>query len=235
MNKLTGEEFRELTRDADVLMSDKYGVKVMQTPDQKIIKLYRLKKRFSSALIYPYALRFVKNSILLKNLGIATVTVEQVYDVPEIQRQIVIYRKLVGTVLRETLLTTGNKELRAGLLERFADFVALLHDKGILFRSIHFGNVLILPTGNFALIDIADLRYQRFRGLLPWQRLRNFRHMCRYPQDMKFLAEFGAHHFVDIYLKNSGSNGIARWLSKKLILRYFEKKLANMTSKPEIC
>lgn len=114
-------------------------------------------------MIYPYALRFAKNSALLKNLGIATVTVEQVYDVPEIQRQIVIYPKLPGTVLRETLLTAGDKELRTELLECFAGFVALLHDKGVLFRSIHFGNVLNLPSGNFALIDIADLRYPAVR------------------------------------------------------------------------
>lgn len=225
MKKITAQDFKELSTDADILASDKYGVKVMQTVDGKIIKLYRRKKMLSSALFYPYALRFLRNSLLLKKLGFITVTVDAVYNIPDIKRSIVIYQKLDGTVLREALLTVPDQGARIKLLEDFAAFAALLHDKGILFRSIHFGNVLVLSTGDFALIDLADLRYQRFGSLLPWQRLRNFRHMCRYSQDVKFLVELGAHRFIDIYLENSRLKGITRWLSKILALRYFGRKL----------
>jgi hypothetical protein len=223
MNKLTGDEFRRLTSNAVVLKSNQYGVKVVQTPDGKIIKLYRLKKRFSSGLIYPMAIRFVKNSVLLKKLGIKTITVEEVYDVPEIQRQIVIYQKLTGSVLREAL-SDASIDLRSELLEHFAYFISSLHDKGVLFRSIHFGNVLILSNGDFALIDIADMRYHRFGSLLPWQRLRNFRHMLRYSQDMQFLEEFGVDRFINLYLKKSASGILTKLVSKKLILRYLENK-----------
>ena len=221
MNKITDEEFRKLTRNAEVLMSDNYGVKVLQTPDWKIIKLYRLKKRFSSALLYPYALRFLRNSLALKKRGITTVDVESVYSVPGIKRDIVIYPRLAGTVLRDALKdSTGDS--RKALLEHFAAFVAELHDKGIFFRSIHLGNILVLPDGTFALIDIGDMRFNFFGGLSLWHRLRNFGHMCRYSEDVNALADFET-IFLDTYLRSSNTGPCARSFFAKSLDRYIQR------------
>jgi len=222
INKLTEEEFRILTCDAAVLMSDKNGIKVLQTPERKIIKLYRLKRRFSSALIYPYALRFLRNSLILKKRGIATVDVESVYSVPGIKRDIVIYPKLAGTVLRDAL-KNSDRDLRKTLLEHFAAFVAALHENGIFFRSIHFGNIVVQPDGTFALIDIGDMRFNFFRGLTLRQRLRNFRHMCRYENDTRALSEFGMQSFIEKYTQNSAVEGVERWLLKNFLLRAMDR------------
>ncbi len=56
------------------------------------------------------------------------------------------------------------------------------------FRSLHLGNVLLMDDGEFGLIDIADMR------ILPSPlgkelRVRNLRHMQRYPQDRGWLFE----------------------------------------------
>ena len=48
-------------------------------------------------------------------------------------------------------------------------------------------------------IDIADLRIFR-RPLRKSQRLRNFKHMLRYPQDRQWLLDAGDSSFVDGYL-----------------------------------
>jgi tRNA A-37 threonylcarbamoyl transferase component Bud32 len=228
MNKISDEEFDKLARNAEVLMSDNYGVKVLQTPDRKIIKLYRLKNRFSSALLYPYALRFLRNALALKKRGIATVDVESAYSVPGIKRDIVIYQRLAGTVLREAL-KAGDRESRKVLLEHFAAFVAELHDKGIFFRSIHFGNILVLPDGIFALIDIGDMRFNFIKGLSLWHRLRNFRHMCRYPEDVKALADFEA-IFLDAYLHASKAGPCARRFLTKSLNRYIQRMRSSGTS-----
>jgi hypothetical protein len=85
----------------------------------------------------------------------------------------------------------------------FAVFLARLHLKGVLFRSIHFGNVMVLLDGSFALVDIADINYRYFGALTPRQRIRNFIHMSRYEQDRRALKNFGIDRFVKIYMDAS--------------------------------
>jgi tRNA A-37 threonylcarbamoyl transferase component Bud32 len=230
MKKITKEEFRKLTHNADVLSADAWGDKVFQTPDNKILKLYRQKRIVSSASLYPYARRFAQNSLRLKKLGINTVTVDLIYDIPSIKRHMVIYERLPGIVLRDALASDPLEEKRKSLLLRFASFVALLHEKGILFRSLHFANVLILPSGDFALIDISSLRHHLFRSLSLWQRMRNFRHMCRYREDLEFLHEAGFNDFLDGYLENSRLQGVNRLILKYLAKRYFIKKIESTRS-----
>jgi RIO-like serine/threonine protein kinase len=49
----------------------------------------------------------------------------------------------------------------ATLLPSFAAFIRSLHERGIYFRSLHLGNVLLLPDGDFGLIDFLDIRFRR--------------------------------------------------------------------------
>lgn len=51
-----------------------------------------------------------------------------------------------------------------------------LHRKGIYFRSLHLGNVILTPNGEFGLIDFSDMR------IYPWplpkfMRVRNIRRL----------------------------------------------------------
>jgi tRNA A-37 threonylcarbamoyl transferase component Bud32 len=78
--------------------------------------------------------------------------------------------------------------VRQALVERFGKFMAQLHQKGIYFRSLHLGNVLVLEDGEFGLIDLADLRIYP-SSLSPSLRRRNLRHMQRYAEDRRWLFE----------------------------------------------
>ena len=59
---ISNDEFNRLREGALVLEMDLRGEKVLLTPDKHIIKLFYPRRRFTSAAIYPYALRFWNNA-----------------------------------------------------------------------------------------------------------------------------------------------------------------------------
>ncbi len=63
----------------------------------------------------------------------------------------------------------------------FGCFLAVLHGKGVLFRSVHFGNVLVDGDG-MSLIDILDLKVFR-KPLAEQKRIKNIRFLVKYPVD----------------------------------------------------
>ena len=71
---ITGAEFDRLRAGARVLVADLRGEKVLLTADNRIIKLFYARRRFTSARIYPYALRFWNNAQRLLEKGVPTVT-----------------------------------------------------------------------------------------------------------------------------------------------------------------
>ena len=100
----------------------------------------------------------------------------------------VLYQPLPGQTLRQVMQSMGSPAMRQALVERFGKFLAVLHDKGVYFRSLHLGNVLLMDDGEFALIDIADLHLYP-SALRIALRQRNLRHMQRYPEDRRWLFE----------------------------------------------
>ena len=213
MKKLSATDYDSLLRDAVVVSADAHGPKVLRKKTGEIIKLFRLKRPWSSALVWPYALRFEQNAALLQRLGFASVEVLGAYRVEGVKRDLVLYRELAGRSLRE-VLQEGQPASAREALEQFASLLARLHEQGVLFRSIHFGNVLIRPGAMPALIDVADLTSRRFGGLRKTQRIRNFAHMLRYEQDCCALHAFGSARFVDLYLSHAPMR-----LSDRLALR----------------
>jgi tRNA A-37 threonylcarbamoyl transferase component Bud32 len=202
MQLMSGEEYRDLTQDAVELMRDLYGVKVVLTQDGRIVKLFRVKRWFSLSAVYPYSLRFQRNAKRLIAMGISSVNVEQVFYCHQIRRHGVIYPLLEGESLEKI---AGRHEMSDDLFRRLAAFLAMLHQKGIHFRSLHLGNILLLPDGEFGLIDVADMRFSWFPLRLD-QRRRNFRHLLRTPVHRKLFAQFGVKRFLDSYVEAAGLN-----------------------------
>ncbi len=195
MQSISPAAFKRLTQGTKVLERDGYGDKVLLTDDGRIIKLFRRKRWLSSAIIYPYAKRFVRNATHLKKLGFDTVEVEGIYKCREPDRHIVVYPLLQGQTLRDILARDPE---RLDLLGAFAEYMARLHGQGVYFRSLHLGNVLLLPSGGLGLIDVADLRFRR-RPLGVVLRARNFQHLLRYEIDAESVRAFGLQRFLDIY------------------------------------
>ncbi|RON25472.1 MULTISPECIES: toluene tolerance protein [Pseudomonas] len=195
MQTLDHTAYLNMREGADVLEADGKGDKVLCLADGSMLKLFRRKRLLTSALWAPYARRFTDNCRALHERNIGCPTVRQIYRIPSIERDAVHYDPLPGRTLRQLLGTDNNEFLRAQL----GEFIAHLHEDGIYFRSAHLGNVVLTPENTLGLIDIADLRAYR-KPLRKGLRLRNFKHMLRYPQDREWLLK--DNQFLEHYLNN---------------------------------
>ena len=200
MKSLTLNEYQRLVDNSVILEEDGHGLKVLETSDGHIIKIFRQKRVVSSALIKPYASRFVKNAHVLKKLGIHTVDVVDMFYCPPIKRTLVKYQPIPGKTLRSVLNSSPQFDV---IMESFVRFFAELHDKGVFFRAIHLNNVIVSEDSNtLGLIDLADMKITS-KGLSRAMRLRNFKHLTRYKADQDSLKTFGLDRFIDIYFSSN--------------------------------
>ncbi len=202
MEEINKQQYQLLIKGATVLEKDDFGLKVLDTGKGSIVKFFRRKRLFSTALFLPYACRFVNNAKKLHHLGIPTVTIEQLLWCPSIQRHIVVYQKLEGLLLRDEF----SKPIKGSsdAFKKFGRFIALLHHKGVYFRSAHLRNILVLPNKEFGLIDVSDMQIKRTPLKLAL-RLRNFSHILRYQED-KNLIHTQLDAFIAGYLDESQLN-----------------------------
>lgn len=188
MQRVSAADLSRLTADATVLEQDGLGPKVLRLQDGSFLKLFRKRRYFSSETLKPYAKRFADNATTLQRLGFTCPQIIGVYRVEDpVNGTAVHYLPLPGDTLRSRLEHAAPARA-AQLIGKFGHLLARLHRKGVYFRSIHLGNVLVLPSDELALIDIADMHIGRF-PLSLHKRLRNLKHMRRYPQDSNWLFE----------------------------------------------
>jgi len=183
--KVSSEEYQTLILDAKEIERDPYGIKVYLLNNGKYLKLFRTKRLISSAIVFPYALRFKRNANKLSQLNVPTVSVETVFSVPTIKRHGVIYNPLEGQTVRDYAKKNSVDE---EFFYSLGKFLAELHQKGIYFRSVHFGNIIITPDKQLGLIDVADMKIRPF-SLGHLKRLRNLKHLLHYKGDIKLLPE----------------------------------------------
>ncbi|WP_019364019.1 lipopolysaccharide kinase InaA family protein [Pseudomonas sp.] len=198
MQQLEKIDYLKLREAAHVIEADQYGDKVLQLTDGSFLKLFRRKRLLTSAAFYPYAQRFADNASQLQRRHIQTPTIIEVYRVAAIERDIVHYSPLPGQTIRQLFNNDEPEKLKTEL----GRFVALLHEQGVYFRSLHLGNIVQTPEYELGLIDIADLRCQS-RPLSQRLRLRNFNHLLRYENDRIWLMTDDGRAFFNAYLIHS--------------------------------
>jgi hypothetical protein len=185
MKQISLNAYETLRQGARVLEQDGHGEKVLQLADGSFLKLFRLKQLWSSALLKPYANRFVTNCAGLKQMGILCPEIIDVFRIQGGRRDAVHYWPLKGTTLRDLFRKGNLADTDRTLL---IDFVQRLHEQGIYFRSLHLGNIVKTETGALGLIDVADLRFYS-RPLFHWQRKRNMAHLMREPKEGAWLHQ----------------------------------------------
>ena len=164
--------------EGEIIEQDNRGVKVLRCANGDFMKLFRIKRRITTARLWNPAQAFCRKAQQLKQHGIATVTPVGLYRLLHVPRFAARYQPLVGETVRSLI---QQNRLTEKHIAELAKFIAQLHQKGILFRSLHPGNVVLTPDGSFGLIDILDCRFSWFgRPLNRWQRARNFQHFFRY-------------------------------------------------------
>ena len=187
IKKLSASGLQQLSNDAQVIEEDGLGPKVLRLSDGSFLKLFRRRRWYTSGSFNPYSERFAVNSEQLRQMGIPTPQVLNLYRLDD-GSSAVHYAPLPGHTLRQVLQSITAPAVRQALVERFGKFMAQLHEKGVYFRSLHLGNVLVLEDGEFGLIDLADLRVYPSPLNLSL-RQRNLRHMQRYTVDKRWLFE----------------------------------------------
>ncbi len=188
---VSGQAFTALTRECQAIAWGGPQLKVLKTPDGLYIKLFKLKRKISSGLLYPYSVRFARNARRLNGMGIPSVNVTRTFFVPSQRLHCVVYEPLLGT-------TFYDMDLNEDRLHQLGEFIAHLHHKGVYFRSLHLGNVVQTPAGELGLIDVADLSFKK-RPLKKGERKRNWVHILRRQDNLNRYGALGVSTLLDAY------------------------------------
>ena len=74
MLELSQKKYELWRSGAEVTAADQFGDKVLHLEDGTYLKLFRIKRLFSSARLFPYWRRFASNANRLAELGVLTFT-----------------------------------------------------------------------------------------------------------------------------------------------------------------
>lgn len=204
-------ELSALMDGSTVIEQDGLGLKVVKLRDGTFLKLFRRKQWLSSASLSPYSRRFAQNSLGLSQRQIETPEVLECFRFDD-GSTAVHYRPLPGVTLRQALESAPDGEARARIVRQAGQFIGEMHERGVYFRSLHLGNVLELPDGKLALIDIADMRLFN-RPLNSLMRQRNLKHMQRYKQDRFWLFEEQRQALIEGYTHGASARAAQSLLS----------------------
>lgn len=180
MRIVTAQELESWLANGEVLEADGRGPKVIRLSDERILKIFRPRRRLWLSRLTPPALRFKRNAEQLLAKGITAPHITECFWLDKAQAiSCCLYMPIPGRSL-EQIYRHSMSEFNL-LLAKFAEFIYVLHQRGIYFRSLHLGNVLILPNGTFGLIDFLDIKFKR-SPLGPWLVKRNLGHLQSYLQ-----------------------------------------------------
>ena len=202
---ITKEEYaRALDSGKAGPMKHGYPAVIMHA-DDTITKIWAKKAGWlSSSRWRRYSFRFINNAEKLRNYG---VTVPQIIAHKKIRGThvyLVQYHSLPGQSIRELLEHHPEKVDIPSLAQYFYD----LHEKGIIFRAIHLGNVIQTPDGKYGLIDFTDITFLKHPAPLA-RRAANIATPLRYREDVQRMEESGLPDFLKSYLtilrKESGT------------------------------
>ncbi|MGH1372414.1 MAG: hypothetical protein ACRBBW_10285 [Cellvibrionaceae bacterium] len=183
MKIIQNHELDKLIAAGSVIEKDSHGPKVILLSEDRYLKIFYQKSAISMAKLRSRAKQFSANAKKLKTRGITTVGILDVFQTKSPRRDCVCYHGIPGKTVRQVLASNTDK---ASLSKQLGQYVAQLHDAGVMFRSLHMGNIIQLDDGSLGLIDIADMRVNFF-SLHQSQRIRNFQHVFRYQQDREAI------------------------------------------------
>ena len=218
MDIISADQFNDICnqKDSKVVQTICGKPKVLETESGEMVKLfYPRKKRVSSNSYKPYAVRFCNNARLLRSLDFIAPDIKKIQYCPELITHVVYYGKLAG----ETMDVCPAIKTPESIIPIVA-FVARLHNKGVFFRSIHLSNLLYNANGDFALIDISDVKFTK-KSLPLYLRYRNLKHVLLYKEDQNIWKNFGVNKFLHYYFKFSNSS----FFTRKILTFLLGKKL----------
>lgn len=178
MRIVTANELQDWLSQGEPLEKDSHGPKVVRLPDGKLLKIFRSRRNPLLARLRPDARRFAERASRLQEMAIATPSIRECAWIDRDKAvSACLYEPLAGQPL-DRLFRERRAEFDQ-LLPQLAAYILRLHRLGIYFRSLHLGNILLTPSGDFGLIDFLDIRFKR-RPLGKHLIQRNFAHLKSY-------------------------------------------------------
>jgi hypothetical protein len=200
---LTQTQYTAMQQGARVLEQDERGPKVFLLADGTILKVFRPRNRWSRDTLYSNARSFCRNADRLTARDVPTVRILQLYHLGNSADTAVLYTPLPGETLRDLVKQDA---ITPDICRKLGAFVAGLHRQGIYFRSLHFGNILYTEHQTFGLIDIADMNIYGW-PLFVSTRIRNFKRIQKYHEDMLKLGQEKRLSIMDAYIDHAGLSG----------------------------
>lgn len=180
MQTLPAQQIEAWLTDGRILEQDGRGPKVVALADGRFLKIFHTRRHPLLARLQPAACRFSRNAARLRALGIPAPVVRELFWLdPKKGLSGCLYDPLPGDSVER--LFKADPQAAQQLIAPLAAFIRQLHERGVYFRSLHLGNILLLPEGGFGLIDILDLRFKR-APLGRWLVKRNLQHLENYLQ-----------------------------------------------------
>jgi tRNA A-37 threonylcarbamoyl transferase component Bud32 len=216
-------EFEALCANAEILRGKKRP-RVIRHDTNLISKIWYKKKKLSSDWIYPYYLRFYRNSKKLLSHGIVAPKVRAVIKVKKTYIRMVTYEEIHGLTVRD-ILQHNKGDLS---IPKLAQFIGRLHDKGIFFTSLHMGNIIKLESGDFGLIDVSNTHFYYFPlGLRT--RARNLCNLASYTEDIDLIQRDMNTNIIEEYLKHMDrpskfKSRFSELVKEKLSARHLKKE-----------
>jgi serine/threonine protein kinase len=178
MRIVTAQELESWLATGEVLERDARGPKVVVLDNKSFLKIFYTRRHPLLARIFPFAKKFARNVELLNQINIPTLEVSEAFWLSKHNGLTgCIYRPLPGKTL-EQIYYESPDALRAHI-PKLAEFIKGLHEKGIYFRSLHLGNIVLTPNGHLGLIDVLDLKKHK-KNLSKRLAKRNFNHIQAY-------------------------------------------------------
>jgi serine/threonine protein kinase len=196
MRIVTAQELENWLTEGKVLEKDARGPKVLALVNGSFLKIFYTRRRPFLARLFPYAERFARNLAVLRDAGFhVPETIETFWLDKNTGLSGCLYQPLPGASIESIFRADPN--LIKQHLPELATFIKSLHKKGIYFRSLHIGNIILLPNGSFGLIDVLDLQKKRSalgRSLVR----RNFGHLRNHLRRKK-LEQFPMEELLTLY------------------------------------
>ena len=197
----------------------------------EIIKIFNVRGYISSGFFNTYASRIIKNSIRLKKYEIPSIEITNELAFQYNKRLSgVSYKYIPGKTYRDL----GNK-ITKEMITDLAKYISIIHKKGIYFRAMHLGNIL-LHNKKLFLIDIAKIHFYPW-SLFIFTRARAFRRMIKYQDDIKHFGLINYKNLISEYMVSSKFNHFERirfqlylTIFSKIKYKYLKKLLA-----PQYC
>lgn len=200
MRIVTAQQLENWLTEGTVLERDARGPKVLALADGSFLKIFYTRRRPFLARLFPYAERFAKNLAMLRDSGFSAPELIETFWLDKSRGLSgCLYRPLPGVSI-ESIFRADPSLVRQHLSE-LAKFIKRLHKEGIYFRSLHIGNIILLPDGSFGLIDVLDLQ-KRPRPLGRNLINRNFDHLRNHLK-RKNLEQFPAEDLIELYTGKS--------------------------------